>query len=34
MELLNRLPSLEGLTKQEILDTLLREEYGRIPARP
>ena len=31
MELLKRLPTLEGKGKEEILDLLLREEYGYFP---
>ena len=31
MKLLERLPSLEGKNKNEILDLLLREEYGYFP---
>lgn len=34
MELLKKLPSPMGLDKKEILDLLLREEYGYLPARP
>lgn len=34
MELWNNLPSPMGLTRQEILDLLLREEYGFLPPAP
>ena len=34
MELLKKLPNPMGLDKKEILDLLLREEYGYLPARP
>lgn len=34
MELCNCLPSPVGLTRQEILDLLLREEYGFLPPVP
>lgn len=31
---LSNLPSLQGKTREELLETLLREEYGYLPARP
>ena len=34
MELLNRLPSPDGMSREEIVDLLCREEYGYLPARP
>lgn len=34
MDLLKKLPSLEGKTKKELLETLLREEYGYLPSAP
>lgn len=34
MELMNRLPSLSGRKKSEIVDMLLREEYGYFPSLP
>lgn len=34
MELLKRLPSPMGLDKKALLEMLLREEYGYLPARP
>lgn len=34
MELLNKLPYPTGMTQKEILDLLLREEYGYFPSRP
>lgn len=34
MTLLQKLPTLEGLEKQALLEVLLREEYGYLPARP
>lgn len=33
-KLLNRLPSPMGRTHDELVETLLREEYGYLPARP
>ncbi len=34
MEIINNLPSPVGLRKDEIISTLLREEYGFLPSRP
>ncbi len=34
MELLNKLPYPTGMTCEEIVDLLLREEYGYLPRRP
>ena len=34
MELLNKLPYPNGMKKDDIVDLLLREEYGYLPARP
>ena len=33
-ELLNQLPSPLGMEKKDLLDVLLREEYGYLPTRP
>ncbi len=34
MDLLNKLPDPMGMDKQKIIELLLREEYGFLPARP
>ena len=34
MDVLNKLPSPIGLSREEILAILCREEYGDIPPRP
>ena len=34
MKLPNGLPSPVGMTRQEILEVLLREEYGVLPPAP
>ena len=34
MEMIKNLPDPSGLSKKEIMDILLTEEYGNIPARP
>ena len=31
---MNNIPGTKGLSKKEIVDTLLREEYGYLPSRP
>ena len=33
-ELLKKLPDISALTKSEMLDMLLKEEYGTLPSRP
>ena len=34
MDIIKALPSPLGLSKKQIIDTILREEYGYLPARP
>ena len=34
MNALSKLPSPIGMDKQEIINVLLKEEYGYLPARP
>jgi hypothetical protein len=34
MDILKNLPSPINVDKKDIIDTLLREEYGYLPARP